>query len=144
MLEVLESFAAAGLPVASLAPNPAAVDGVVCIIMAKLLLFAPMAKRKRAVPSSLTDALVEDVKVERLDTLSGPDSPEGRALGAAVGANVARHRKERGILLEQLAERCAIRAPLLRALESGQAVPSLARHLEPRHGAERSLRSPAR
>ncbi len=93
--------------------------------MAKLLLFAPMAKRKRAVPSSLTDALVEDVKVERFDTLSGPDSPEGRALGAAVGANVARHRKERGILLEQLAERCAIRAPLLRALESGQAVPSL-------------------
>jgi transcriptional regulator with XRE-family HTH domain len=97
----------------------------VCIGATKLLLFDAMTTRKRPVPSSLADALAEDVKVERLDTLSGPDSSEGRALGAAVGRNVARHRKARGIRLQELAERCAIRASLLRALESGQAVPSL-------------------
>ncbi len=98
---------------------------LVCIAATKLLLCDAMTTRKRTVPSSLADALAEDVKAERLDALSGPDSPEGRALGAAVGRNVARHRTARGLRLSELAERCAIRVSLLRALESGQAVPSL-------------------
>jgi transcriptional regulator with XRE-family HTH domain len=84
-----------------------------------------MTPRKRTGSMSLVDALAEEVKAERLDTLSGPDSPEGRALGAAVGANVARYREERTIALETLAERSGIRLTLLRALENGQAVPSL-------------------
>ena len=108
-----------------LAHRAPAVDAVDCIAAAKLLVFAEMAKRKPPARSPLADALAEEVKAERLDALSGPDSAEGRALGAAVGANLARHRKERGIRLERLAERCGIRVSLLRALEGGQAVPSL-------------------
>lgn len=76
-------------------------------------------------PPTLDEALAEEIKAERLDSLSGPDSPEGRALGAAVGRNLAALRTERGVAVEDLAERSAIRAPLLRALESGRAVPSL-------------------
>ncbi|HSD10201.1 MAG TPA: cupin domain-containing protein [Candidatus Binatia bacterium] len=84
-----------------------------------------MPARRRTGSTTLADALAEEIKAERLDTLSGPDSPEGRALGAAVGANVARYRKERRIPLETLGERSGIRLTLLRALENGQAVPSL-------------------
>jgi XRE family transcriptional regulator, regulator of sulfur utilization len=83
-----------------------------------------MAKRSSRSPT-IADAVAEEVKAERLDSLSGPDSPEGRALGAAVGANVARYRNERHVELETLAERSGIRPPLLRALEKGHAVPSL-------------------
>jgi transcriptional regulator with XRE-family HTH domain len=84
-----------------------------------------MPARKRNGSMTLADALAEEIKPERLDTLSGPDRPEGRALGAAVGASVARHRRKRKIALEKLAERSGIRLTLLRALENGQAVPSL-------------------
>jgi XRE family transcriptional regulator, regulator of sulfur utilization len=124
VLELFE-FLPCHLPFAILARYAAAVDGADCIAAAKLLVSVEMATRKPPARSPLADALAEDVKAERLDALSGPDSPEGRALGAAVGANVARHRKERRIRLERLAQRCGIRASLLRALESGQAVPSL-------------------
>jgi len=74
---------------------------------------------------TIADAVADQVKAERLDSLSGPDSPKGRALGAAVGANVARYRTDRSLPLDALAERSGIRSPLLRALENGQAVPSL-------------------
>ena len=84
-----------------------------------------MPARKRTGSMTLADAVAEEMKAERLDTLSGPDSPEGRALGVAVGANVARYRTERTIALETLAERSGIQLTLLRALESGHAVPSL-------------------
>jgi transcriptional regulator with XRE-family HTH domain len=76
-------------------------------------------------PVSLDDALVDEVRAERADTLRGPDSPEGRELGRAVGANVARYRLERGLELEPLARRTGIRTDLLAALEAGHAVPSL-------------------
>jgi transcriptional regulator with XRE-family HTH domain len=79
----------------------------------------------RREPSSLDDALVDEVRAERRDALRGPDSPEGRELGRAVGANVARFRRERGLDLESLARRSGIRTDLLAALESGHAVPSL-------------------
>ena len=81
--------------------------------------------RRKPPSSSLDDALAEEVQAERRDSLSGPDSPEGRALGAAVGANLASYRKDRKIALERVAERSGIRVGLLRALENGQAVPSL-------------------
>lgn len=74
---------------------------------------------------SLADALFEEVREQRQQSLSGPDSPEGRALGKAVGGNVARLRSERGIDLESLARRSGIRLDLLEALEGGRAVPSL-------------------
>lgn len=76
-------------------------------------------------PVSLDDALVDEVRAERADTLRGPDSPEGRELGRAVGLNVARFRLERGLELEPLARRTGIRTDLLAALEAGNAVPSL-------------------
>jgi XRE family transcriptional regulator, regulator of sulfur utilization len=81
--------------------------------------------RERSESGSIDEALAEEIEAERRDSLSGPDSAEGRALGAAVGANVARLRGERQIPLERIAERSGIRASLLRALENGQAVPSL-------------------
>lgn len=79
----------------------------------------------RSEPASLDDALVDEVRAERRDALRGPDSPEGRELGRAVGTNVARFRLERGLDLESLARRTGIRTDLLAALESGNAVPSL-------------------
>ncbi|MBM4267140.1 MAG: cupin domain-containing protein [Deltaproteobacteria bacterium] len=75
--------------------------------------------------SSLDDAVLDDVRAERVTTLSGPDSPEGRELGRAVGRNVARIRAERGIALAALSHRSGIREELLNALEEGRAVPSL-------------------
>jgi transcriptional regulator with XRE-family HTH domain len=75
--------------------------------------------------ASLADAVLDEVRAERIDSLRGPDSPEGREIGRAVGANVARYRKERKLSLEAIEGRSGIRADLLRALEDGQAVPSL-------------------
>ncbi|MDG2307710.1 MAG: cupin domain-containing protein [Candidatus Binatia bacterium] len=75
--------------------------------------------------ASLDDAVLDEVREERVNSLSGPDSPEGHALGKAVGENVARLRAERGIGLDALARRSGIRAELLRTLEGGRAVPSL-------------------
>ncbi|MFM7143333.1 MAG: helix-turn-helix domain-containing protein [Alphaproteobacteria bacterium] len=74
---------------------------------------------------SLDDALLDEVRAERSDALRGPDSPEGREIGRAVGANVARHHRESGLSLAELERRSGIRADLLQALEEGQAVPSL-------------------
>jgi len=76
--------------------------------------------RIRSGGSSLLDAVVEEVRAERKDSLSGPDSPEGRALGAAVGRNVARYRTSRRLKIATLAERSGIRADLLKALENGE------------------------
>jgi quercetin dioxygenase-like cupin family protein len=75
--------------------------------------------------ASLDDAVLDEVTAERFDSMSGPDSPEGRELGAAVGANVARFRKMRDMDTTTLAARTGIRSDLLAALEAGQAVPSL-------------------
>lgn len=74
---------------------------------------------------TLADAVADEVRAERRDALSGPDSPEGRELGAAVGKNVAELRLERSLDLVALARRTGIREDLLQALEDGQAVPSL-------------------
>jgi transcriptional regulator with XRE-family HTH domain len=74
---------------------------------------------------SLTDALVSEVRAERRDAMSGPDSPAGRELGLAVGKNVLQIRDERNLDREALARRTGIRTDLLRALETGHAVPSL-------------------
>jgi XRE family transcriptional regulator, regulator of sulfur utilization len=75
--------------------------------------------------ASLDDALIDEVRAERADSLSGPDSPEGREMGRAVGSSVAALRAERGIDLETMAERSGIRQDLLVLLERGGAVPSL-------------------
>jgi quercetin dioxygenase-like cupin family protein len=75
--------------------------------------------------ASLDDAVLDEVRAEREDSLSGPDSPEGREMGRAVGANVATLRRERSIDLDTMAERSGIRSDLLIALEQGCAVPSL-------------------
>lgn len=82
-------------------------------------------RRQPSSSPTLDDALVDEVKAERIDSSSGPDSPEGRALGAAVGRNLAELRTDRGMALETVAERSGIRVALLRALENGRAVPSL-------------------
>src|SRR5262245_41243389 len=85
---------------------------------------AMMGTEHQSLPS-LDDAVREAMAAERGDSLQGPDGPEGRLLGALVGANVARERARRSFDLETLAERSAIRADLLALLEGGRAVPSL-------------------
>jgi quercetin dioxygenase-like cupin family protein len=75
--------------------------------------------------ASLADAVLDEVRAERIDGLRGPDSPEGRELGRCVGANVARHRAAHHLSLEVMAARSGIREDLLQALETGRAVPSL-------------------
>ena len=74
---------------------------------------------------SLTEALVSEVRAQRRDTLSGPDSPAGRELGMAVGKNVLEIRTERQLDRESVARRTGIRTELLESLENGRAVPSL-------------------
>jgi transcriptional regulator with XRE-family HTH domain len=74
---------------------------------------------------ALAAAVAAEMRAERLDSLRGPDSPEGRELGRAIGANVARYRNKHRISLETVAERSGIRVDLLEKLEGGQAVPSL-------------------
>ncbi len=73
----------------------------------------------------LAEALRDECRAEREGTLLGPESPEGRELALAVGANVRRLRNERGLTLAQLAARTSIRADMLARLEEGGAVPSL-------------------
>lgn len=83
-----------------------------------------MDERRRGA-ASLHDALVDEIRAERTDSVSGPDSPEGRALGASVGRNLARLRALRDMDRGLLARKTGIRESLLAALEEGQAVPSL-------------------
>lgn len=84
-----------------------------------------MSKVVQLAGASLDDAVLDEVRAERKDSLSGPDSPEGREMGRAVGKNVAALRAERGIDLATMAERSGIREDLVVALERGGAVPSL-------------------
>jgi transcriptional regulator with XRE-family HTH domain len=79
----------------------------------------------RSPDDSIDTALIDEIRAERFDAMSGPESPEGRALGAAVGANVARLRKRHGLERSEIAERSGIREALVAALEAGEAVPSL-------------------
>jgi len=74
---------------------------------------------------SLDDALEETVRDERADALRGPDGPDGRALAAAVGSNVERHRRKHGMTREELARRTTIDADILTRLEHGDLIPSL-------------------
>jgi transcriptional regulator with XRE-family HTH domain len=74
---------------------------------------------------TIDDALEEVVRDERTDALQGPDGPDGRALAAAVGSNIERYRRKRGLSREQLAEKAEITVPLLARLEHGDLIPSL-------------------
>ncbi len=85
-----------------------------------------MAKKTPVDPDAeLAAAVTEEVRSERLNAMRGPESPEGLELGRAIGANVAHHRRERGIELEIVAKRSGIGVELLKKLEAGEAVPSL-------------------
>jgi transcriptional regulator with XRE-family HTH domain len=84
-----------------------------------------MARPVSDASDALAAAVADEMRAERLDSLRGPDSPEGRELGRAIGANVARYRNKYGISIETVAERSKIRVDLLEKLEGGQAVPSL-------------------
>ncbi|MFO1200939.1 MAG: hypothetical protein U1E86_28645 [Burkholderiaceae bacterium] len=75
-----------------------------CMILRNCL-SAGMSKVVQLGSASLDDAVLDEVRAEREDGLSGPDSPEGREMGRAVGANVATLRAERGIDLGTMAER---------------------------------------
>lgn len=83
-----------------------------------------MAKRGQR-RSSLDDALEDQIHAERIDSLSGPDSPEGRELAKAVGANVTLYRSKRGLDLAALSVRSGLTLEFTSAIEAGQAVPSL-------------------
>ncbi len=74
---------------------------------------------------SLDDALDEIARDERTDALLGPDGPEGRALAAAVGTNIERYRRKRGMTQTELARRTEVTLPLIERLEQGELIPSL-------------------
>jgi len=74
---------------------------------------------------ALDAGLLDEMRAERADAMRGPESAEGRAMAAAIGANVARLRKQRRLDLAALAERSGIREDLLASLERGDAIPSL-------------------
>jgi quercetin dioxygenase-like cupin family protein len=74
---------------------------------------------------TIDDALEETVRDERAEAVRGPDSPEGRALAAAVGSNIERHRRKRGVTLGELERRTGIDVPILERLERGELIPSL-------------------
>lgn len=76
-------------------------------------------------PRSLDQGLSDEARSERLDALLGPDSPEGRELARAVGANVSRVRQLRKLDLAALAVRSGVSLERLSAFEAGQAVPTL-------------------
>jgi len=84
-----------------------------------------MGTKKSTDDASLAEAVMEEAREERLDSLRGPESPEGLTLGRAVGENLARHRTELGLDLRTVADRSGIRIDLLEMLEGGRAVPSL-------------------
>ncbi len=50
---------------------------------------------------------------------------DGAELATTLGAVLRRHRKERGLTLQQLADRCGLSQPFLSQLENGRAMPSL-------------------
>ena len=74
---------------------------------------------------TIDEALEEEVRNERIDALQGPDGPDGRALAQAVGSNIERYRRMRGLTREQLAERVEVTLPILQRLEHGDLIPSL-------------------
>lgn len=74
---------------------------------------------------SIGDAVDEEMRAEREETLSGPDSAAGRDLARAIGQNVARHRAERGFDLATLAQRSGIPEGDLRLVEAGDGLPGL-------------------
>src|SRR6266542_751215 len=77
-----------------------------------------MPARKRTRSMTLADALAEESKAARLDTLRGPDSAERRARDAAGNGKVARSRNERAIALATLAKRSGIRLTPLSSREN--------------------------
>jgi transcriptional regulator with XRE-family HTH domain len=74
---------------------------------------------------SIDDALEETVRDERHDALLGPNGPDGRALAQAVGNNIERLRRKRGLTREELARRTEVTLPILERLEHGDLIPSL-------------------
>jgi quercetin dioxygenase-like cupin family protein len=74
---------------------------------------------------SIDDALEETARDERTDALLGPDGPEGRALAAAVGSNIERHRRKREMSREELARRTGLEVDIVTRLEDGELIPSL-------------------
>ena len=84
-----------------------------------------MSDRPSRPDPSLEEGLEAEARDERRDTMSGPDSPEGRELARAVGANVGRVREERGLDLAALAVKSGLALERVSAFEAGQAVPSL-------------------
>lgn len=75
------------------------------------------------------DGFVHDVAATFLTWLTNADYarayPKGEDIGPAIGANVIRLRKARGMSQLELAKRADILAPNLSRLESGKHVPTL-------------------
>lgn len=74
---------------------------------------------------SIVEAVDDEMRAERAESLSGPDSAAGRDLARTIGQNVARHRAERGFDLATLAERSSIPVDQVRLVEAGDGLPGL-------------------
>jgi XRE family transcriptional regulator, regulator of sulfur utilization len=73
----------------------------------------------------LDDALRDEIRAERQDTLAGPDGPEAHALAATIGASLRVLRSARGVPLAALADRTGLTEDDLGRLERGEALPNL-------------------
>lgn len=74
---------------------------------------------------SIVEAVDDEMRAERAESLSGPDSAAGRDLARTIGQNVARHRAERGFDVATLAERSSIPVEQVRLVEAGDGLPGL-------------------
>ena len=70
-------------------------------------------------------AIADEMRAERAETLSGPDSAAGRELARSIGENVARCRAQRGFDAETLAQRSELPLEHVRLVEAGDGLPGL-------------------
>jgi transcriptional regulator with XRE-family HTH domain len=73
----------------------------------------------------IDDALRDEVRAERSDSLAGPDGPEGHELAATIGVNLRTHRTAHGRSLADLAARTGLDVGDVEHIERGEALPSL-------------------
>lgn len=84
-----------------------------------------MTDRRQRGDAAPDDPVHAAIAAERSDCLRGPFGADGRALGAAVGANVRRERLEADLDVDALAGRSGVARDLIELLEAGRAIPTL-------------------
>lgn len=74
---------------------------------------------------SFDEALDDEMRAERAESLSGPESSAGRDLARAIGENVARLRAAAGLSVAALADRAGLVDEQIEIVETGHGLPGL-------------------